>query len=329
MPQNLILLNERAFIDPDRVMSILRSNDSEASKTRSEAETFISRSVSDNPPTTGVSTDAFMLSLWMLSAIDESVLTARVVNQQRDYLEIASRNSDPEDLEEYARKNGLNISYDVEDSLFSVPVEDFLRYTRRVSGTRYRLIFQALRSGRVYALQETVAKIIREFFVARSFEIVDGIDADKARRVLGERTEFTDRMKKLYREYHAKRKIELGETDFRLFPPCIKEYLKELNDGINLPHIARLTLASFLHKVGMEGSDIAGLFKSAPDYDPRITDYQIKHITGEISGTEYSPPKCATLQANHLCYKGDDTLCNQEWLRHPLWYYEVKKRKKN
>lgn len=328
MSPSLIIPDEKIFVNAAGIERILKSNDSSASKIRKEAEQFISRSVEERGNSPGIGTDAFRLAVWILAAIDESVLTARVINQQRDYLEGSLRKENPEDLEEYAEKTGIGISYDVTDGLFSIPVEEFLRNTRRLSGSRYRLMFQAVRGGHVYAGQEVMAKVIREHFVARTFEIVDRIDVNTAREVLGEWTGFADRMKKLYRENHAKKVMELGEIDFRLFPPCIKEYLKNLKDGVNLPHIARLTLASFLHKVGMKSESIAEQFKSAPDYDPRTTEYQVKHITGEISGVEYSPPKCATLQANHICYKGEDTLCNQEWLRHPLWYYEVKKRKR-
>lgn len=329
MLANLIVPDERSFTDPDSIRRLLLSNDSEASLTRKQAEEYIMTSVEEKPISRNISTDAFRVSLWFLSAIDESVLTARVINQQRDYLEKALTREFPEDVEEYAFKTGLNIQYDVNEDLFVVPMEDFLRNTRRVSGSLYRLSYQALSNGNVYIMKDAVAKLIREHFVARSFEIVDRIDVKEAKEVLQEYVDFADRMKKLYRENHAKKTVELGEIDFRLFPPCIKEFLKELQNGINLPHIARLTLASYLHKVGMKSENIAELFKNAPDYDPRITEYQVKHISGEISGVEYSPPKCATLQANHICYKGDDTLCNQEWLRHPLWYYEVKKRKKN
>ncbi len=329
MPTELIIPDDRLFTDPERVTSVLSSNDINSSRTRSEAQDFIARSVEEKPSAAGISVEAFRLVLWFLAAIDESVLTARVINQQRDYLEKMLGRTDPEDLEIYAERAGLSVRYDLEEKIFTIPVEEFLRNTRRLSGSRYRLVYQDVSGGKVYCVQETIAKLLREHFVARTFEIVDQIDSRKARSVLGEMADYADRMKKLYRENHAKRTMELGEIDFRLFPPCVKEYLKELKDGVNLPHIARLTLASFLHKVGMKSETIAELFKTAPDYDPRVTEYQVKHIAGEISGVEYSPPKCATLQANHICYKGDDTLCNQEWLRHPLWYYEVKKRRKN
>lgn len=329
MISNLIIPEERSFTDPDGVRRILLSNDSEASQIRKEAQEFISDSVEEKKVLKNISTNSFKIALWFLSAIDESVLTARVINQQRDYLENALRHELGEDVEEYALKSGLIIDYDLDEDLFRIPMEDFLKYTRRVSGSVYRLSYQALSGGKVYAMKDAVAKIIREYFVAKTFAIVDRIDVKESREVLEEYVDFADNMKRLYREYHAKKKVELGEIDFNLFPPCIKEYLKDLRNGINLPHIARLTLASFLHKVGMGSENIAELFKTAPDFDPRITEYQVKHIAGEISGVEYSPPKCATLQANHICYKGEDTLCNQEWLKHPLWYYEVKKRKKN
>ena len=332
MPQSLIVLNTENFRNPVWVKETVQSNEPAKARIRKESESFIRGVIEDDSEknVVGAGTDAFTLSLWILAAIDENVLTARVINQQRDVIERELlKLVNPEDIEEYARNIGLDITYSVIDEVFRIGFDTFLKNTRRLSDSKYRLIYQPLKGGSIQASSRVIAKVIREYFVAKAFEIVDGIDHTAAVESLGDKAEFAASMKKLYKEVSAKRKIDLGSVDVKLFPPCIREYMSEMSSGINLPHLARLALASFLHKVGMDNRDIADLFKTAPDYDEKTTLYQISHITGEISGTEYSPPKCSTLQTNHLCYKGNDTLCNQEWLKHPLWYYEIKKKHKN
>jgi DNA primase large subunit len=59
--------------------------------------------------------------------------------------------------------------------------------------------------------------------------------------------------------------------------------------------------------------------------------YQVEHITGKISGTEYTPPNCDTLKSNNICFQPDG-LCKKTWMIHPLIYYKYKgksRKKKN
>ena len=55
--------------------------------------------------------------------------------------------------------------------------------------------------------------------------------------------------------------------------------------------------------------------------------YQVEHITGKTSGTEYTPPGCDTMKSNSICFN-PDSLCNKEWMNHPLSYYRIKGKKK-
>ena len=55
--------------------------------------------------------------------------------------------------------------------------------------------------------------------------------------------------------------------------------------------------------------------------DIQKTLYQVEHISGR-SGTEYTPPSCATMETNGLCVRRD-TLC--ERIGGPLGYYRKKK----
>jgi DNA primase large subunit len=52
-----------------------------------------------------------------------------------------------------------------------------------------------------------------------------------------------------------------------------------------------------------------------------VTRYQVDHIRGETSPTQYSSPSCATMQSYGDCVNMDD-LC--ERISHPMAYYERK-----
>ena len=87
-------------------------------------------------------------------------------------------------------------------------------------------------------------------------------------------------------------------------PPCIKHAMAVLERGENLPHSGRFMLATFFINRGWPVDRIAPMFKGAPDYNERITMYQLRHLSGEGSsgGTKYSCPSCKKLQGQDLCF---------------------------
>jgi len=87
------------------------------------------------------------------------------------------------------------------------------------------------------------------------------------------------------------------------YPPCIKHAIEILEKGENLPHSGRFMLATFLLSKGQSVEEIAPLFKNAPDYNERVTLYQLNHLAGTSgSGTHYSCPSCEKLKTQNLCF---------------------------
>jgi DNA primase large subunit len=87
------------------------------------------------------------------------------------------------------------------------------------------------------------------------------------------------------------------------YPPCIKHAIEVLEKGENLPHSGRFMLATFLLSKGQSVEEIAPLFKNAPDYNQRVTLYQLNHLAGTSgSGTHYSCPSCEKLKTQNLCF---------------------------
>ncbi|MGA1822232.1 MAG: hypothetical protein ACMUIG_06875 [Thermoplasmatota archaeon] len=120
---------------------------------------------------------------------------------------------------------------------------------------------------------------------------------------------------------------ELGKMSITRLPPCMRQILGMSQAGENMPHHARFALVTFLSNIGMKYEEIFNVFRGAPDFKESVVRYQIEHITGVTSATEYSVPGCDTMKTGGICYN-PDSLCEQEWMGHPLTYYRVKGKKK-
>ncbi len=87
------------------------------------------------------------------------------------------------------------------------------------------------------------------------------------------------------------------------YPPCVKHAIEVLEKGENLPHSGRFLIATYLLARGQTTDQIAPLFKNAPDYNERITQYQLEHISGASGkGTKYQCPSCDKLRSESLCF---------------------------
>ena len=108
---------------------------------------------------------------------------------------------------------------------------------------------------------------------------------------------YVDKLKQLAK------KFEVKTVESKEFPPCIKHAIEVLEKGENLPHSGRFMLATFLLNKGQTVEQIAPLFKNAPDYNEKITLYQLNHLAGTSgSGTKYSCPSCEKLKSQNLCF---------------------------
>jgi DNA primase large subunit len=106
-----------------------------------------------------------------------------------------------------------------------------------------------------------------------------------------------------------------------LFPPCMTYLLDQVQKGAHLEHHSRFAIASFLTSIGLSTDEIVDLFKVNPGFGEDVTRYQVDHIRGATSPTQYSSPSCSTMQSYGDCVNMDD-LC--ETISHPMGYYEAK-----
>ncbi len=81
------------------------------------------------------------------------------------------------------------------------------------------------------------------------------------------------------------------------FPPCIKQLIESLRKHENLAHHGRWILAVYLVRAGFDVEDIVSLFTNAPDFNEKITRYQIQHIIKR----NYAMPSCQYIQSLGYC----------------------------
>jgi DNA primase large subunit len=215
--------------------------------------------------------------------------------------------------EKYLEKDLANISDEskkqlairVIDDLFSVHVEklddyfvisisDYLKHSINFHEREWKLINRHVENGQVFLTpHETVRLIRKELGTYINSKI---INAKTPTMIPG----FEDSVNKLV--LLSKKFITFTVTTGE-YPPCIKHAIDILEKGENLPHSGRFMLATFLLSKGQTVQQIAPLFKNAPDYNPRVTLYQLNHLAGTSgSGTKYSCPSCEKLKTQSLCF---------------------------
>jgi|GEM_PF-1564076 len=320
--------------DANRIDSIVNSLDTEDRKDVREALEYlkgvIRKYADDEGYNITMGKNAFAISMWMLRYINEPGMTSRFTITQRDVFESELERISREDNENIILYcDSAEIEAGVEGNTFYIPFDFFIKNNKKISGYKYRLVYQKLSKGIIYLSKNQFIHLLREDFVRKLMDAYSSMSPGDSQNIFRKFIGELDKLKKDFLEIKAKNTISLGEVDFTMFPPCIKTYITQMRDGENLAHLARFTLASFLHNAGMSNENIMNILKFAPDYKEDLAMYQVNHITGLISGTEYSPPKCSTLKSNHLCYMGDDPVCNDTKypLRHPMQYYERKKKR--
>ncbi len=281
-------------------------------------------------PTTGYDRNrrllffSFIVAKLILIALQDPLVTKRFANVERDRL-VRMLEASPEDIKTVA--TGLGIRFRDLGDEYEIYFIDFIKYAKNFSTDEFRLLYQPLRRGWFPIDRERFIKVIREAFVAR---FVEEVAAQSSNSHFLEKafSGYISELKGLKDEYISSySQVDLGDVDSDAFPPCIKAIIAKIQQGVNVSHEARFSLVTFLHKIGMSNEEILKIFATVPDFRKDLTEYQIRHITGEISGKEYSVPKCATMRAFGLCVRdiAKDALCSKQWMTHPLLYYKIKK----
>jgi DNA primase large subunit len=217
-------------------------------------------------------------------------------------------------------------------STYWIPISDFIELCPRISGNYWRLINRPVKDGWVCmnsgvgeTSRQRTARLIKE----RIREDMTNGCVDRMNKMDDSFAELfldpVERVTKLLSE-QVKEEMPMTAAIREDWPPCFESAVAELSQGVNVNHTGRVFLASMALAMKLTQEQTCGFFSNAPDYNADTTSYQINQIF-EVG---YTPHGCAALKTSARCpvSPGDDRLCDQEWLTHPLKYLKAKQRRR-
>ena len=196
----------------------------------------------------------------------------------------------------------INVDLDSKDNnLFKVRVTDYLTRAPNFHEEEWKLINRLVHNGYVYLDADETVRLIRSELTSLIYSRVKTMTLSNLPEYI--KAKVDDLRTKLKPHYEYRRYQPTH------YPPCIKKALEMMNRGENLPHSARLMLATYMLAIGKSVDDIVILFHNAPDYNENITKYQVEHLAGNRgSHTKYSVPSCEKLRNENLCFATEE--CN-------------------
>lgn len=262
----------------------------------------------------------------LVSCVNDPFLTKRYALAEAKTADARLQNEDFDFVVSTAKQMDLNVRLEI--GLCKIHFIHYLRNTSQMRAKAWKIANQELQNGYIVLNKARLARVIQQV-LQRNIE--QELPAEVNDEILKDLGGHIADVKRIVEERKGTFKAQdFGRIRVTKLPPCIRQLLAKVQAGENLPHSGRFALTAFLHSIGMSPEEILQLFSNSPDFDEGKTRYQIEHITGKISGTEYTPPECSTMKSYGICF-GEDSLCRKEWMTHPLKYYRVKdkgKRKK-
>jgi DNA primase large subunit len=202
------------------------------------------------------------------------------------------------------------------DDGYRVEVGTYLDLAADQRGDHWRLVNRPLADGRVRIGSEELHVLLKQ---AIRHRVAEGLPFQVPDAIADELGDEVERLNEVLAELDLTREIDTVVPE--LFPPCMQALLDQVQKGEHLEHHSRFAIAAFLTSIGMTTDGIVDLFQVNPGFGEEATRYQVDHIRGDTSPTEYSTPACSTMQSYGDCVNTDD-LC--ERISHPMAYYEKK-----
>ena len=257
----------------------------------------------------------------VVSMVGDRFLTKRYALAEAVRMNKILSGEDRETLLVVSEELGVTSTVD-SDGIIRMKFPDYLRLANRLKSVDWKLINSDIHAGLVYLPQEKFSRLMQNALQDKIESELPLMTPDEFKRYLRGSVDCVSMALEETKRRYSPTGGEGMKNEF--LPPCLVRILDMSRQGMNLPHSARFALVTFLHALGLDYDGIIQVFSESPDFDESIAGYQIKHITGELNGTEgYSPPECKTMKTNGICYN-PDSLCEQEWMNHPLTYYRVK-----
>jgi len=230
---------------------------------------------------------SYATSRMLLSYMKNSYLINKfAVSESKRAYNYLSYESNEEETRELLSEFGFKLkniwtNRDSYEILFST----YLKYSP--GSIDYRLINREINGGYVKANKHEVYRLLQE---AIRFKMIKIPIIKKASKEIMDGAESI--IKELPKITPTKISFKKGDN-----PPCIESLLISLKKHQNLNHQARWALAVYLLNKKTTTEDILDLFSNFPDYNEKISKYQVEHA----KKAGYITPSCSTMRGYGLC----------------------------
>jgi len=183
---------------------------------------------------------------------------------------------------------------------YKIKVVDYVKRSVHFHEEEWKLINRSVKDGYVYL---NANEIVRLFRNELSLLIVEKVKNMKLATFPNQVINKSQKLKSYWENVNRTYNINYGPKK-SVTPPCIQHLYDSIENGENLPHSARLLLATFLLFSGKSIEDIIEVFKKLPDFKENVTRYQLEHLSGKKGGSKkYFVPSCEKIKLEELCYQ--------------------------
>ncbi len=198
-----------------------------------------------------------------------------------------------------------------DDKIFKMNIADYLTRSSKFHEREWKITNRSVNNGFVFLdVNETVRMIRSELYLI-IYQRIKDMNLPSIPYSIQKKSEI---IKRKFTPYQTR---NIAAKTLNEYPPCVIRIISMLEKNENPSHSARFLLATYLLTHGKEIDEIVSLFKNAPDYNEKITRYQIEHLSGKKGNNiKYSVPSCSKLLAEGLCFP--DIYC--DGITNPLQY---------
>lgn len=256
---------------------------------------------------------AFPIAKILVSAVNRFDLFDRLAESvsKATFFYLTNEKKQREVLLELASDLGVEFEvHDGENFFCRIPVSAFLKAGFKEDFMK--LVNQPIERGMVFLAENDFARFLSETAAEKTRQSLPVDLKHVPAGLLRVGQQLKEQL--VFREQKAFSFAALGSVNPNAFPPCMAKLYQELLEGKNVNHPGRFNAATFLVAVGMPTAQIVELFKKTPNFDEKITRYQVERIAGK-GKAKYSPSSCAKMRSYNLCVAN----CP---VSHPLQFYE-------
>ncbi len=194
--------------------------------------------------------------------------------------------------------------------MFSLSLVEYVRVAKRLLGDdAWKPINFPVLHGRIYVERQHMLRLVKEaltVFIEKRVEEVGGNIAAQTANLL---SDYVEKLRKELSERRRPRSTGGGRVEVPegvvvedAFPPCIRDLVERARRGENLSHHERFALATFLLNIGAEIDFVVDMFRNMPDFNEKITRYQVEHLAGlRGSRKKYRVYSCEKMRTLGIC----------------------------